>query len=112
MKNYHFIQGFLIGVVVWGAISVGLRYVHYQCDIPVPRVVMAPGKTVYAFKDTGRESEFRQFTNVIETRGWSWEAIKDLISVLANIATLITPIASLGASFVIWRKQKRMITNV
>jgi hypothetical protein len=50
MKDYHFIQGLLIGVCLWGVCSAGLRYVHYAWETPIPKVLLAPGRILAPIK--------------------------------------------------------------
>jgi hypothetical protein len=124
MKHYNFVQGLLIGVCLWGAISVGLRYLHYQWEAPIPRVIMVPpysqlakpqvkARTYASSKleiDQYVKSETQRLEKVTEKLGTRpWEAIKETASFLANIVTIVGPMFSGLMSLILWRRQRRLL---
>ncbi len=108
MKRYYFIQGFLIGVLVWGVISVGLRYIHYQFKAPIPHVLLAPGKVL---KPIAKLNKLEKVSEPKEDVSWcNWENVQTGVSFCANMVTIIIPLISGTFSFLLWRKQ-RIINN-
>jgi hypothetical protein len=125
MKHYNFVQGLLIGVCLWGAVSVGLRYVHYQWEAPIPRIVMAPPYSQLAIKPMEKQrtyasakpgveqyvkDETQRIEKVAEKVGTRpWEAAKETASFLANIVTIVGPLLSGIMSILLWRKQRQLV---
>lgn len=111
MKHYNFVQGFLIGVLVWGAVSVGLRYAHYQFEVPVPHVMLAPGRVLAPIASAKPDAGMEQLKHVatLEESWWTWENIQCGVGFCANMMTIIVPMISAFFSFLLWRKQKRLL---
>ncbi len=112
MRDYKFIQGILIGIMLWGAVSVGLRYIHTVWGEPIPHILLAPGRTMKPFlQDYKKEGWIASDKAIAPTPALTeslnnWEAIKELIGFLANIITIIVPIMSGIFSFALWRKER------
>ena len=114
MKHYNFIQGLLIGILAWGAVSIGLRYVHYQLEVPIPRVVLAPGRVLApiasAKPDAGLE-QLKYLAAKVDDSWCTWEKVQSGVGFCANIMTLIAPIISGIFSILLWRKQKKVLAS-
>lgn len=109
MKHYNFIQGLLIGVCVWGAISVGLRYVHYCLEVPIPHVLLAPGKTLKPVFPNIASSKLEYVSKPKADDSWcTWEDFKEGVGICANVMTVVTPIMSGIFSFLIWLRQRKL----
>ena len=115
--RYILIQGILIGVMIWGAVSVGLRYIHYAYEKPIPKVMMAPGKTMGPLLKEEDKERFALYKQQLKTHPTAldkaekatWEAVKEFVGFLANLITIVMPIFSGLISFMLWRKQSRML---
>jgi hypothetical protein len=115
MKNYTFIQGVLLGICLWGAISVGLRYIHYAYNYRIPREIMAPGMVLApALTPEERETWKKQIEalrkeNLIKSDNPTVILIKEWIGTIANVVTIFTPLVSGVLSVVIYRKQQDVL---
>jgi hypothetical protein len=113
MDKYKFWVPFLLGITVWGAISVGLRYVHYAFQVDcIPKVVMAPGRTMKPIMPAGEKAvieEQKKLQMVAaekKAKETDWEKIKEWIGTIANIMTIIAPLTSGMLAVVIYRRQR------
>jgi hypothetical protein len=113
--RYVFIQGLLLGVLCWGALSVGLRSVHYAWEKPIPKVLLAPGRVMLPFLSPEDKQKWiasskpTASTPVEQTPDGIWEKVKEFVGFLANLITIVIPIFSGIFSFALWRKQSRML---
>jgi len=115
MQKYTFIQGLLLGICIWGAISIGLRYVHYAYNIRIPREMLAPGKVLMPAL-TPQETELwkkqveaLKREKLLKSDNPEWELVKEWIGTLANLVTIATPLASGALSIVIFRRQRALL---
>lgn len=115
--RYLFLQGLCLGILVWGAVSVGLRSIHYAWERPIPKVLLAPGRILAPLlKESDKQKWIASKKQtlpsipVTQEESGAWESIKESVGFMANLMTIIMPLMSGIFSFALWRRQSRLPT--
>ena len=113
MDKYKFWQGLLLGICLWGAISIGLRFIHYEFNIAVPKYLMSSGLVLKPILPDEKVAEYMHRLEVAKVLKDQQETTRDKakewIGIVANIMTVVAPICSGVMAIVIFRRQRMLL---